>query len=110
VSGLDSVPVSAPQRFNVATMKAWIAEDEADFVRLLSEVLRELTEQRQPMIITQNGEAKAVPQDVASYEQTQETLARLKILALGTQQVAQGRAKPLADVAQRLRALKLEPA
>ncbi len=40
-----------------------------------AEVLRELTAQRQPLVITQNGEAKAVIQDVASYEQTQETLA-----------------------------------
>lgn len=70
-----------------------------------AEVLQELTEQRQPMVITQNGEAKAVIQDVASYEQIQETLALLKILALGNQQVAQGRVKPLADVVARLRAL-----
>jgi prevent-host-death family protein len=70
-----------------------------------AEVLRELTDQRQPMVITQNGEAKAVIQDVASYEQTQETLALLKILALGNQQVAQGRVKPLANVVKRIRAL-----
>jgi prevent-host-death family protein len=70
-----------------------------------AEVLQELTDQRQPMVITQNGEAKAVIQDVASYEETQETLALLKILALGNQQVAQGRVKPLADVAKRIRAL-----
>ncbi len=70
-----------------------------------AEVLRELTDQRQPMVITQNGEAKAVIQDVASYEQTQETLALLKILALGNQQISQGRVKPLADVASRIRAL-----
>jgi len=69
-----------------------------------AQVLQELTDQRQPMVITQNGEAKAVIQDVVSYEQTQETLALLKILALGNQQVAQGRVKPLADVAKRLRA------
>ncbi len=69
-----------------------------------AEVLQELTDQRQPMVITQNGEAKAVIQDVASYEKTQETLALLKILALGNQQVAQGRARPLADVAKRVRA------
>ena len=56
------------------------------------------------MIITQNGEAKAVIQDVATYEQTQETLALLKILALGNQQISQGRVKPLVDVAKRLRA------
>ena len=69
-----------------------------------AEVLQELTDQRQPMVITQNGEAKAVIQDVASYEQTQETLALLKILALGNQQVTQGRVKALADVAKRIRA------
>jgi len=69
-----------------------------------AEVLQELTDQRQPMVITQNGEAKAVIQDVATYEQTQETLALLKILALGNQQLSQGRGKPLADVAKRVRA------
>ncbi len=69
-----------------------------------AEVLQELTDQRQPMVITQNGEAKAVIQDVATYEQTQETLALLKILALGNQQVSQGRVKPLVDVARRVRA------
>jgi prevent-host-death family protein len=70
-----------------------------------AEVLQELTDQRQPLVITQNGEARAVLQDVASYEQTQETLALLKILALGNQQVAQGRVKPLGDVAKRIRAV-----
>jgi prevent-host-death family protein len=70
-----------------------------------AEVLQELTEQRQPMVITQNGEAKAVIQDVASYEQTQETLALLKILALGNQQIAQGRVKPLAEVVKSISAL-----
>src|SRR5271155_4144048 len=71
-----------------------------------AEVLQVLEEQRKPMIITQNGEAKAVIQDVASYEETQETLALLKILALGNQQVAHGKIKPVADVVQRLRARK----
>jgi len=68
-----------------------------------AQVLQELAEQRQPLVITQNGEAKAVIQDVASYEQTQETLALLKILALGNQQVAQGRVKTLVEVVKRLR-------
>lgn len=69
-----------------------------------AEVLKELADQRQPMVITQNGEARAVLQDVASYEQTQETLALLKLLALGNQQLAQGRVMPIADVAKRIRA------
>jgi prevent-host-death family protein len=68
-----------------------------------AEVLLELKARRQPMVITQNGEAKAVIQDVASYEETQETLALLKILALGDQQVVQGKVTPVADVIKRLR-------
>jgi prevent-host-death family protein len=72
-----------------------------------AEVLQELSEHRKPFVITQNGEAKAVIQDVASYEETQETLALLKILALGNKQVTQRKLKPLAEVAKRLRAKKV---
>jgi prevent-host-death family protein len=68
-----------------------------------AEVLQVLEEQRKPMIITQNGEAKAVIQDVASYEETQEMLSLLKILALGSQQVERGEITPIAEVASRLR-------
>jgi PHD/YefM family antitoxin component YafN of YafNO toxin-antitoxin module len=57
------------------------------------------------LIITQNGEPKAVIQDVASYEETQETLALLKILALGNDQVAQGKVKSVRDVVDRLRSM-----
>ncbi|PUE30581.1 type II toxin-antitoxin system Phd/YefM family antitoxin [Limnohabitans sp. Jir72] len=69
-----------------------------------AEVLAQLAQERQPMVITQNGEAKAVLQDVVSFENTQETLALLKILALGNQDVAAGKVKPVADVVARLRA------
>ena len=69
-----------------------------------AEVLTRLAEQREPLVITQNGEAKAVLQDVASFEETQETLALLKILAIGQQDVDEGRIKPAADVVARLRA------
>ncbi|MBS9428118.1 MULTISPECIES: type II toxin-antitoxin system Phd/YefM family antitoxin [Photorhabdus] len=66
-------------------------------------VMTTLTESRSPMIITQNGEAKAVIQDIASYEQTQETIALLKILALGQQQVKAGEVTPVKEVVQRLK-------
>ena len=69
-----------------------------------AEVLSHLAEHREPIVITQNGEAKAVLQDVASFEETQETLAMLKILALGNQDVAVGKVKPATDVVARLRA------
>ena len=69
-----------------------------------AEVLAQLTEERRPLVITQNGEAKAVMQDVASYEETQETLALLKVLALGNAEIEAGKTKPVADVVARLRA------
>lgn len=69
-----------------------------------ADVLLRINAQREPLIITQNGEAKAVIQDVASYEETQETLALLKLLALGNRDVEAGKVKPLATVVKRLRA------
>lgn len=71
-----------------------------------SEILRQLNEQREPMIITQNGEAKAVMQDVQSYEQTQETMALLKILALGNQQIQNKNVKSLKNAFQHIRKLR----
>ena len=68
-----------------------------------AEVLKHITEQRAPMVITQNGEAKVL-QDIGSFEETQETLALLKILALGNQDEAAGKVKPATDVLARLRA------
>jgi prevent-host-death family protein len=63
-----------------------------------AEVLQHLTECREPMVITQNGEAKAVIQDVASYEKTQETLALLKLLAMAQADVDAGRVHTMDEV------------
>jgi prevent-host-death family protein len=68
-----------------------------------ADLIRELKENGEPLVITQNGEATAVMQDVASYEATQETLALLKILALGRRQVEEGRTVSADEVFRRLR-------
>lgn len=68
-----------------------------------AEIVRCLGEQREPLVITQNGEAKVVMQDIKSYEQTQDTLALLKILALGTRQIEEGKVGPAENVIKRLR-------
>jgi len=68
-----------------------------------AEIVRTLGEQGEPLVITQNGEAKVVMQGIESYEQTQETMALLKILALGTRQVEEGKVQPSADVIKGLR-------
>lgn len=69
-----------------------------------ADLIRELRETREPLVITQNGEARAVMQDVATYHATQETLALLRIIALGNRDVAAGRTIPSAEVFRRLRA------
>jgi len=68
-----------------------------------ADLIRELRENGEPLVITQNGEATAVMQDVASYEATQEALALLKILALGRRQVEEGKTLPSGEVFRRLR-------
>lgn len=71
-----------------------------------AEVLLQLAQHREPYLITQNGEAKAVLQDIASYETTQRTLALLKILALGNQQIETGKTTALSKVTARLKSRK----
>ncbi len=68
-----------------------------------AEIVRNLGKQGEPLFITQNGEAKVVMQDIESYEQTQETMAMLKILALGNRQIEEGKVQPAADVVRHLR-------
>jgi prevent-host-death family protein len=72
-------------------------------------VLQQLAENREPLVITQNGEAKAVLLDVASYEETRETLALLRVLALGNREVEQGEVRSLPEVVERLRRKHSEP-
>jgi len=69
-----------------------------------AELIRELGEGAPPLIITQNGEARAVLQDIAMYDETQETLALLKLLALGREDIAEGRTTPVEGLADRIRA------
>jgi prevent-host-death family protein len=68
-----------------------------------AEVLRDLAETREPYVITQNGEAKAVIQDVVTFEQTQETLAFLKLIALGNQEIEEGKTVPAREAIEQLK-------
>lgn len=68
-----------------------------------AEIVRTMAEERSALVITQNGEARAVMQDVATYEQTQETMALLKILALGRRETEKGEVVPAAEAMRKLR-------
>jgi prevent-host-death family protein len=60
-----------------------------------SEVIRDVAENQKTIIITHNGEAKVIVQDVKVYEKTQESIALLKILALSGKEIKKGKFKPL---------------
>ena len=75
-----------------------------------AEILGQIAETRNPVIITQNGEAKAVVQDIVSYEQGVETLALLKLLAIGKADVEAGRTVSVRDVIARLKVERSEEA
>lgn len=63
-----------------------------------AEIVKNISESREPMLITQNGEAKLVVIDVQSYEEHEETLALLKLLALGNREIEQGKFRPASEV------------
>jgi prevent-host-death family protein len=63
-----------------------------------AEMIKDITENREPMLITQNGEAKLVVMDVKSFEEQEETLALLKILALGNREIEHGKFRDAEDV------------
>lgn len=62
-----------------------------------SELIRNITLTRQTLVVTHNGEAKVVVQDIRSYERMQETLALLKILTRSKQDIKRGKTKTLDD-------------
>lgn len=68
-----------------------------------SEIIRELGEGADPLVVTVNGEAKAILQDIGDYEATQETLAMLKIAAMGDADIRAGRVKPAAEAFKLIR-------
>lgn len=71
-----------------------------------SEVIRDITQKQETMIITQHGEAKVIMQDIRVYEQNQDSMAMLKILAQSKKSRQQGKIKPasqaFADLSERI--------
>ncbi|MFT7724476.1 MAG: type II toxin-antitoxin system Phd/YefM family antitoxin [Roseateles sp.] len=54
-------------------------------------IANDIADSGEPLLITQNGEARLIVMDVHAYESQQETLALLKLLALGQQDIDAGR-------------------
>jgi prevent-host-death family protein len=64
----------------------------------MAKVIRKLNKNQGTMIITQNGEAKAALIDIKAYEDLQETLDMLEMIAQGNKNLAEGRYRPAEQV------------
>ena len=60
-----------------------------------SEIIRDISANQDTMIITHNGEAKVVVQDIRVFEETQESMAMLKMLAQSSANIKKDEYKPL---------------
>ncbi len=69
----------------------------------ISEIIRQVSEEQKTMVITHNGEAKIIIQDLHTYEQTQDSLAMLKILAQSNESLRKGKTKPVRETFRDLR-------
>ncbi len=63
-----------------------------------AEIIRELAENGESMVITQNGEARAVVQDIRTYEETQESLALLKLIVQSRRSIERGELRSAGEV------------
>ncbi|UZE18359.1 type II toxin-antitoxin system Phd/YefM family antitoxin [Pseudomonas sp. B21-054] len=63
-----------------------------------AEIVKTITESREPLIITQNGEAKLVVMDVKSFEEQEDTMALLKLLAMGNREIEEGNFRDVEEV------------
>ncbi|MCF6309151.1 MAG: type II toxin-antitoxin system Phd/YefM family antitoxin [Sulfurimonas sp.] len=63
-----------------------------------ADVLKHINETHRPMIITQNGEAKAVIQDPKSYEDMKNAISILKLLSFAEEDIKNGNLHTEEDV------------
>lgn len=63
-----------------------------------ADIVKDLTASREPMLITQNGEAKLVVMGIKSYEEQEENFALLNILALGNHEIEQGKFREVEEL------------
>ena len=72
------------------------------FKNNMAAVIRKLNEDQGTMIITLNGEAKAALMDIKAYEDLQETMAMLEMIAQGNKSLAAKRDRPAEEVLDEL--------
>jgi prevent-host-death family protein len=68
-----------------------------------AEMIEDITETGNPVILTVNGEAKVIVQDMREYEEAQNRLALLEILAIGDREVREGRGTTVRETFAKIR-------
>jgi prevent-host-death family protein len=63
-----------------------------------ADLLSQINETHRPVIITQNGEPRAVLQDPESFENMRNAIGLLKLLSLGESDLRNGKVKPQEEV------------
>ena len=63
-----------------------------------ADLLKQINETRRPVVITQNGEPKAVLQDPESYENMRNAIGILKLISQGEEDIKDGKSKSQEDV------------
>jgi prevent-host-death family protein len=66
---------------------SWIKEN-------ATQMIRDIENTGKPVVITQNGKAKAVVMDISRYDELQESLALLRMLAVSSEQIQTGQHRP----------------
>jgi prevent-host-death family protein len=59
-----------------------------------ADLLNQINQTHRPVIITQNGEPRAVLQDPESYENMRNAIGMLKLISQGEADIRDGRSKP----------------
>lgn len=67
-----------------------------------AELLKQVNETQRPVIITQNGEARAVLQDARSYQEMRNVIGLLKLVSQGEADVREGKHTAHDDLFERL--------
>ena len=68
-----------------------------------ADMMNFVNERKEPMIITQNGESRAVLIDVDSYQEMQDAFSLLKIIKLSEKDIAENRTRRAEEVFSDLR-------
>jgi prevent-host-death family protein len=63
-----------------------------------AEMMKYVNECKNPIVITQNGEARAVLVDIETYQKTQDAFALLSIIKISENDIKNGRTRPVDEV------------